>query len=105
MSGGSYDYAYIKVEEMAGAFLKSDDPRRVAFGKHLCKVAKAMHDVEWVDSYDYGKGEEHAAIEAALGASASTAVAEAVLEQAEKAAERVEAAIEALRAELGRATP
>ena len=54
MSGGSYDYAY---RDMDG-FIRDLDrrantPLRKAFVKHLAKVAKAMHDIEWVDSGDY----------------------------------------------------
>jgi hypothetical protein len=35
---------------------------RKAFGKHLILVAKALHDIEWVDSCDYGEGDEVKAI-------------------------------------------
>ena len=68
MSGGSYDYAYIKVSDLADQIFKySKDPLRIAFAKHLLKVAEAMHDIEWVDSGDYGEGRDVDAIKAALG--------------------------------------
>ena len=68
MSGGSYDYAYRHVEEMADILSSKDkDPLRRAFAKHLRKVAKAMHDIEWVDSGDYGKGDETKAVQDVLG--------------------------------------
>ena len=62
MSGGSYDYAFAKVDEMAERLTNDRDPARVAFGVFLRKVAKAMHDIEWVDSCDYSPGDELAAI-------------------------------------------
>lgn len=40
------------------------DPRRVAFVAHLRLVVVAMHDIEWVDSCDYGPGDDGKAIEA-----------------------------------------
>ena len=50
MSGGSYDYAYLKVVDMAESLSsKNNSPLRRAFGKHLKLVAKAMHDIEWVE--------------------------------------------------------
>jgi hypothetical protein len=67
MSGGSYDYAYSKVQYMAESIQgRETDPLRAAFAQHLRLVAKAMRDVEWVDSCDYGKGDEHEAIRAVL---------------------------------------
>lgn len=64
MSGGSYDYACFKVEEMANSLCHTEkDPRRAAFRQLLRLVADAMHDVEWVDSCDYGKGDEYLAID------------------------------------------
>jgi uncharacterized cysteine cluster protein YcgN (CxxCxxCC family) len=62
MSGGSYDYVYSKIEDIE---LRNNhcDHRRAAFQKMLKLVAAAMHDIEWVDSCDYGKGDEHKAID------------------------------------------
>jgi hypothetical protein len=77
MSGGSYDYAYCHAENFA-ASLEGDQqsiyegaskyrtPHREAFASLLRLVAKAMHDIEWVDSCDYGEGDENEAIMAAL---------------------------------------
>lgn len=67
MSGGSYDYAYIKVEDMADRDGLKRSPLRRAFATHLKKVAKAMHDIEWVDSGDYGEGDDVKAITECLG--------------------------------------
>lgn len=62
MSGGSMDYLYSLLEYKAEFELSS--PERVAFKEHLEKVAKALHDIEWVDSGDYGEGAEIEAIRA-----------------------------------------
>lgn len=68
MSGGSFEYAYCGVDEMASQLLTySKNPLWLAFAKHLQLVAKAMHDIEWVDSGDYGEGQEVEAVEKALG--------------------------------------
>ena len=72
MSGGSYDYSFYKVEEMADSLShKGNSPLRRAFAKHLALVAKAMHDIEWVDSSDYGKGDDDEAIRAVLNSTAN----------------------------------
>ena len=70
MSGGSHDYAYARVQEMADDMLmlsRGSSGLRNAFARHLRKVAKAMHDIEWVDSGDYRPGDEDAAIRECLG--------------------------------------
>ena len=83
MSGGSWDYAYMRAEDMAnGLCQKGHSSLRRAFGLHLKKVAKAMHDIEWVDSGDYGEGEECQAIESVLGDTANKARMEVLIEDA-----------------------
>ena len=64
MSGGSMNYLYSKLEY--DATFSTHTPERVAFKRHLAKVAKALHDIEWVDSGDTGPGDENAAIRACL---------------------------------------
>lgn len=59
MSGGSYNYVYRRIEDIE---IYCTTPQRKAFADHLKKVAKAMHDIEWVDSMDYGEGDENDAI-------------------------------------------
>lgn len=81
MSGGSMNYLYSKLEYEAN-FL-SNTPERRAFTSHLQKVAKALHDIEWVDSSDYGPGDENEAIRACLG---DALILEAAIEQAHEAA-------------------
>lgn len=64
MSGGSYDYVFWKIEELAHSIRRQqEDPRRASFAKLMALVGKAMHDIEWVDSGDCGPGDEHAAID------------------------------------------
>ena len=63
MSGGSWDYAYCKIEEIANTLRRQSCPKRKALGRLLLLVADAMHDIEWVDSSDYGPGDENASIE------------------------------------------
>ncbi len=68
MSGGSYDYACHRVNDFIEEFENNtrNDPLRIAFLAHLRNVSQAMHDIEWVDSGDYGKAGDHEAIKACL---------------------------------------
>jgi hypothetical protein len=91
MSGGSMNYLYSKLEH--DATFRQDTPERKAFAKHLRLVAKALHDIEWVDSGDYGPGGDTEAIRACLS---TGEVLEAAIDEAHKAHK-------ALRAELERA--
>jgi len=67
MSGGSYDYLCYKMEEAVESLINDKNPLRRAFGKKLQLFATAMHDIEWVDSDDYGLGDDEKAIKLALG--------------------------------------
>ena len=69
MSGGSLDYVYSRVE-MAADEIRSNCPGSLhqAFADHLAKVSKALHDIEWVLSDDYGAGDDEKAIREVLGA-------------------------------------
>jgi hypothetical protein len=80
MSGGSYDYAYIRIEELAHQiktdpfceeYSKSTPELRKAFKKHLLKVAKALKAIEWNDSGD-GDDKEVELIRACLNKNAET---------------------------------
>ena len=66
MSGGSMNYLYTRVQDVADLLSASSDLHRRAFGQHLNLVAKALHDIEWVDSADCGPGDEIDAIEACV---------------------------------------
>lgn len=68
MSGGSLDYICWKVEQAANDIRsQATSPLQKAFAEHLDDVAKALHDIEWVFSYDYGEGDEVEAIKKVLG--------------------------------------
>lgn len=94
MSGGSMDYLYRKVED---ADFPTGTPERRALKDHLKLVAAALRSVEWVDSGDYGPGDENADILACIG---KTAVLEAALRTAQEAhkalGERIEWAMREL---------
>lgn len=96
MSGGRYSYAYARVEEMAGSLEGGADPLRRAFAAHLKRVAKAMHDVEWVDSGDYGAGAER---EAVLAVVTREELAESAVAALEESIARAKAVVEVLREE------
>lgn len=83
MSGGSYDYAYRKVQDFADELRdQATNPLRAAFAEHLALISKAMRDIEWVDSGDCGSGDEDDAIRAVLGQGCEVTKA---IELAEKA--------------------
>ena len=93
MSGGSYyNYAFSKIEDLA-ADLRRTTPLRKAFARHLVKVAKAVHDIEWVDSDDTSPGDKDAAIRDVLGPTADAQVLAVVLEDAKAALEQLKDAI------------
>lgn len=80
MSGGSYEYAYQKVQRFAEAMRSGEDfdgdkrevpaknrTLRKMLAHHLDAVAEAMKAVEWTDSGDSGYEDEEAAIRAVIG--------------------------------------
>lgn len=89
MSGGSMDYLYCKLE--CDATFRETTPERRAFAKHLKLVAKALHDIEWVDSGDYGPGDDAEAIRACLSVGATL---EAAVEAAHEARKHLTAELE-----------
>jgi len=53
MSGGSLDYMYLKVEDVAGQIKeRAENGLQQAFAEYLFDVAKALHDLEWHYSRD-----------------------------------------------------
>jgi len=55
MSGGSWDYAYLKVLEAASSldiFNTADDEVRCELVKHMHELATVMKAIEWADSGD-----------------------------------------------------
>jgi hypothetical protein len=60
MSGSSHNYAYEKIDEAADEFQwkgYSDDHggTRKKVYEILKMMSKICHDIEWIDSCDYGK--------------------------------------------------
>ena len=67
MSGGSWEYIHHPVEDAADRLMAEKCELRRAMGAKLKLFALALHDIEWVDSGDYGEGRELEAIKKALG--------------------------------------
>lgn len=65
MSGGSWNYSFGQFDDVAERLARAKSPLRRALGKQVALIAKAMHDIEWVDSGDSSDDSE--AIKAALG--------------------------------------
>lgn len=67
MSGGSLDYAYQRVRDLAEAIERqAEKPEHHAFAAHLHKVAEAAKALEWVWSGDRAPGDEIEPIKAVL---------------------------------------
>ena len=68
MSGGSWDYQYCQLQELAQKLSTQADYRRRAMAIKVAQLATAMHDIEWVDSGDYSEDGDIEAIDIFLGA-------------------------------------
>ena len=66
MSGGSWDYVTYKFQDVADRLKEEKDTLRRALGGHIELIVKAMRDIEWVDSGDYGPGDEVESIKKVL---------------------------------------
>lgn len=98
MSGGSYQYAYSRLENdfLYEFARRADTPERKAFLAHIQKVIEAMHDIEWVDSGDYGPGDENQAI---MQCVAKADIIKCHIEEAEQACETLKTLLEQYRKE------
>ena len=86
MSGGSYNYAYSKIDDFRYDLSKSaNTPERKAFVKLLEKVSEAARAIEWNDSGD--GADESTAIMKCL---APSAVIEAAIESARAAVKELQ---------------
>ena len=63
---------------------------RRAFGVHMQLIAKAMHDIEWVDSSDMGCWEDLEAVREALGADAGIKEMKVLLSDGRKVIDALE---------------
>lgn len=66
MSGGSWDYAYSNIADIAERLTSDSTIKRRVLGKLVMLTSKALHDIEWVDSGDYSPGDDYDAIDACL---------------------------------------
>jgi len=82
VSGGSWDYVYYKFEEVARRLTESREPLRRGLGKLVGEIAEALHDIEYLDSSDYGPGDDEKAIRKVLGPARAL---ESVLAEAKEA--------------------
>lgn len=57
MSGGAYHYKSYQIQEFADEMRTHNDPRRIAFKKLLQLCANVAHDIEFIDSGDYGEND------------------------------------------------
>lgn len=90
MSGGSWDYFYQKLEEVAEKLSTDEEPIRRAFGNHLKMCAMAMYNIEWVDSGDMSDGADRKYIEMALGVNSKTMELQEATKEALKVVDRLE---------------
>jgi len=67
MSGGSWDYIYCKIEDVAARLKNEKCPHRRALAEKLFLIADALYQIEWVDSGDNSSPEDINAIKLALG--------------------------------------
>lgn len=59
MSGGSLDYVCYKLDDAIEVIeRRATTVLQIAFAAHLKDVSKALHDLEWVFSGDYGDGDD-----------------------------------------------
>lgn len=98
MSGGSLDYFYSRVRDIAetiAAYQSPALPEHLAFAKHLNLVADALHDLEWMWSGDNAPGDEMPAIHKVIS---KADVLGAAVSQAETAAKNLNDALERAKA-------
>lgn len=90
MSGGSMDYLCYRVEEAADILCIDSNPSRKAFGKHLRKVAHALHEIEWVDSGDSSSPDDINAIRDVFGDTYRQIEMEALISDAKALIEKMQ---------------
>lgn len=90
MSGGSWDYCFHKLDEIVARLRTCKSPYRRALAEQLALAAKALHDIEWVDSGDYGPGDDLPAIKVALGDGANAKAFEVLCQDARELIARMQ---------------
>jgi len=94
MSGGSWDYFYSKLEDVAQQLILSNCEYRRAMGLKLLLAADAMHDIEWVDSADMTYPAEIPAIRKFLGDNAQVLIMAELIKEAKELDNRLKKAIQ-----------
>jgi len=92
MSGGSWGYFYNDLDDVADRLRFSDEPERRPLGDLLKLAVEALHDIEWVDSGDYGAGNEVPAIESvfsSMGVDLNLITLSIMVERAEREISRI----------------
>lgn len=85
MSGGSWDYISHRIDDIVGRLGASEDPLRRLMSKRVAALSVALHAIEWVDSDDWGKGEDVESIRAFLEWDLGAAIKEEIRETGEQA--------------------
>jgi uncharacterized membrane protein YfbV (UPF0208 family) len=102
MSGGALGYTYTKIYDAAETIcVRATCPEHKAFANHLKKVAKALHDIEWVFSGDTVPGNEMASI---MNVISSAQILEEALKDAKEAYAHLADAIKEAFYEVRRST-
>jgi len=100
MSGGSWDYLYRNIGEAAQELMEDKRPLRRAFGKHMELISKAMYAIEWVDSSDWGAGQEEKYIRKALGDNSVVLELEELMKQVMDSGDKLKNIGEAIKASI-----
>lgn len=94
MSGGAYDYAYTRIEDLARQ-IRGTTPLRRAFKTHLQLVAKAAHAIEWADSGDSDEPDAESAIRECFGERCNALVLAEVIAEGDRVLDELTAAMAA----------
>lgn len=95
MSGGSLDYAFYNLADLAERiYSRAETPAHRAFAAHLDKVAEAAKALEWMWSGDTSPGDE---VEAIMAVVSQSGVIEEATMQAEKALSDLQIALSGVR--------
>jgi hypothetical protein len=95
MSGGSWNYAYSRLDDEIEALRASPQANRRALGNQIALCMAGLKAVEWFDSSDIGPVTESAEIRTALGANADALILREEIEAAKKCIENLQAAVAA----------
>ena len=90
MSGGSWDYVCYRIQDAADRLCCCGVPERQALGKHMQKIAHAMHEIEWVDSADSSHPADSKAIAAVFDDLCHAKVMDETLTEIKRLLEQIE---------------